>query len=108
MPRRRMSAEARRAAILAAALDAFSAGDYHETSLGDVAERAGISKALIYEHFASKRELHGALLDSYVQELLGRVITAVAAEEPGEHRLRIRAPRLDRTWQAKGPLTMRR
>jgi AcrR family transcriptional regulator len=87
-PRKRLSAEARREAILAAALDAFAAGGYHETSLEDVAARAGISKALIYEHFASKRDLFRALLDTYVGELMERVVGTIAAAEPGEDRLR--------------------
>jgi AcrR family transcriptional regulator len=83
-----MAAADRREAILAAALDAFAAGGYHETSLDHVAARAGISKALIYEHFASKRELFGALLDTYVGELMERVTGAIVAAEPGEERLR--------------------
>jgi AcrR family transcriptional regulator len=83
-----MAAADRREAILAAALAAFSERGYHETSLDAVAERAGISKALIYEHFSSKRELHGALLEAYVHELLGRVIGATEAASPGEERLR--------------------
>jgi AcrR family transcriptional regulator len=87
-PRRRMSAADRREAILQAALDAFADGGYHETSLEAVAERAGISKALIYEHFASKRELHRALLETYGRELLARVTEAIAAAEPGEARLK--------------------
>ena len=84
----RMTAADRREAILEAALDAFAGAGYHETSLDAVADRAGISKALIYEHFASKRELHRALLERYVHELLARVIDATAAAEPGEARLR--------------------
>jgi AcrR family transcriptional regulator len=83
-----MTAADRREAILEAALDAFAGAGYHETSLDAVADRAGISKALIYEHFASKRELHRALLERYVHELLARVIDATAAAEPGEARLR--------------------
>src|SRR4051812_38195681 len=83
-----MSAADRRAGILDAALEAFSAGGYHETSLDAVAERAGVSKALIYEHFASKRELHRALLETYVGELLGTVLEAAQSAEPGEERLR--------------------
>lgn len=84
----RMPAADRREAILASALDAFAVGGYHETSLDAVAERAGISKALIYEHFASKRDLHTALLERYVHELLARVIDATALADPGEARLR--------------------
>jgi AcrR family transcriptional regulator len=83
-----MPAADRRLAILAAALDAFAEGGYHEIPLDRVAERAGISKALIYEHFPSKRDLHRALLESYVWLLLERVVAAVTAAEPGEPRLR--------------------
>jgi AcrR family transcriptional regulator len=83
-----MAAADRREAILAAALDAFAAGGYHETALEDVAERAGISKALIYEHFPSKRDLFEALLDTYVGELMERVVGTIVAAEPGEERLR--------------------
>jgi AcrR family transcriptional regulator len=86
--RRRMSAADRREAILDAALDEFSVNGYHETSLEGVAERAGISKALIYEHFNSKRDLHGALLGRYVHVLLERVIGAIATADPPEDRLR--------------------
>ena len=87
-PRRRLSAEARRQVILDAALDAFADGGYHETSLETVASRAGISKALIYEHFGSKRELHQALLETYVLEMLVRVTGAIAGVESAEDRLR--------------------
>jgi AcrR family transcriptional regulator len=87
-PRKRLSGERRREVILAAGLDAFAAGGYHETSLEDVAARAGISKALIYEHFASKRDLFRALLDTYVGELMERVVGTITAAEPGEDRLR--------------------
>jgi len=86
--RRRMSAADRREQILAAALEVFAAGGYHETTLDAVAERAAVSKALIYEHFSSKRELHTALLTRYERDLLERVTAATAAAEPGEPRLR--------------------
>jgi AcrR family transcriptional regulator len=53
-----------------------------------VADRAGISKALIYEHFDSKRELHSALLSRYVHGLMEKVFAAMAAAAPPEERLR--------------------
>lgn len=87
-PRRRMAAPERREAILAAARDAFAEGSYHEISLDRVAEGAGISKALIYEHFGSKRELQIAVLDSFVHELIERVVGAIASAEENETRLR--------------------
>ena len=83
-----MAAADRRQAILAAALDSFAEGGYHDIPLDRVAHRAGISKALIYEHFPSKRDLHRALMESYVWLLVERVVSASNAAPPGEERLR--------------------
>jgi AcrR family transcriptional regulator len=82
-----MAAADRRVAILDAARSAFADRGFHQTSLDAVAERAGISKALLYEHFASKRELFGAMLEMHVEELVQRINHAVATAEPGEARL---------------------
>jgi AcrR family transcriptional regulator len=87
-PRRRLTASDRRAAILDDALEIFSERGFNEASLDDVAARGGISKALIYEHFASKRELQIALLDTFVHELIERVVGAIAAADLNEARLR--------------------
>jgi AcrR family transcriptional regulator len=87
-PRRRLSAADRRTAILAAALEVFSERGFHEASLEDVAARGGVSKALIYEHFDSKRELERALLEMNVHELLGRVTAAITSVDGEEERLR--------------------
>jgi len=86
-PRTRMAAADRRVAILDAARLAFAEGSYHEVSLDSVAERAGVSKALLYEHFASKRELYQAMLEMHTQDLVGRIGAAVAGAEAGEPRL---------------------
>jgi len=86
--RARMSAADRREAILDAARAAFADRGFHETSLDSVAERAGVSKALLYEHFSSKRELYVAMLEMHVHELIGRISTAVAGAQPGEARMR--------------------
>jgi AcrR family transcriptional regulator len=88
MPRARMAAADRRAGILDAARGAFAERGFHETSLDAVAERAGVSKALLYEHFASKRELYVAMLEMHVHELVERISGAVAGAEPGEPRMR--------------------
>ena len=86
--RSRMSAADRREAILDAARGAFADRGFHETSLDAVAERAGVSKALLYEHFSSKRELYVAMLEMHVHELVERISGAVAGAEPGEPRMR--------------------
>jgi AcrR family transcriptional regulator len=88
LTRSRMSAADRREAILDAARSAFAERGFHETSLESVAERAGVSKALLYEHFSSKRELYVAMLEMHVHELVERISGAVAGAEPGEPRMR--------------------
>jgi AcrR family transcriptional regulator len=79
--RRRLTAEERRSAILDAALTAFSQKGYYTTSLDDIAHEAGVSKALIYEHFASKQELHADLIARNGRELTQRVAGALSGVE---------------------------
>jgi AcrR family transcriptional regulator len=87
-PRRRMPAPLRREAILVAAEEVFARRGYHGAALEDIAQVAGISKALIYEHFASKRELHASLVNAHVEEIFQRLQASAAADRPGEERLR--------------------
>jgi AcrR family transcriptional regulator len=87
-PRRRMPGPLRREAILAAAEEVFARRGYHGAALEDIAQAAGISKALIYEHFASKRDLHASLLEAHVEELFRRLQAGAAPGQPGEERLR--------------------
>ena len=83
-----MAAADRRALILEAARETFADGGYHATSLEEIAERAGVSKALLYEHFDSKRDLHAAMLELHVTELLERISAALVDADPGEARMR--------------------
>ena len=87
-PRKRLTAEERREAILEAALEVFARRGYNGSSIDEIAQTAGISKALIYEHFPSKRDLHVSLLESHVQEIFERLAEAAATSDPGEVRLR--------------------
>jgi AcrR family transcriptional regulator len=86
--RRRMPAAQRREVILAAAEDTFARCGYHGASLDDIAHGAGVSKALIYEHFTSKRELHASLLDDHVAEIFRRLEATAERGDIGEQRLR--------------------
>ena len=85
--RKRLTAEARRAAILDAASAVFSARGYHSASIDDIAGEAGVSKALIYEHFASKQELHAKLVEAHAAELYARLAAAVPSVEGSASRL---------------------
>jgi AcrR family transcriptional regulator len=83
-----MSAPLRREAILAAAEEVFARSGYHGASLDDIAQAAGISKALIYEHFTSKRELHASLVNAHVEEIFRRLQANAETGTTGEERLR--------------------
>src|SRR3954463_14711660 len=85
--KRRLSAVDRRAAILDAALEVFSSRGYHAASIDEITSEAGISKALIYEHFPSKKDLHASLMERHVQEIFERLAESAATPEPGEVRL---------------------
>ena len=74
--------------ILDAALEVFARRGYNGSSIDEIAQTAGISKALIYEHFPSKRDLHVSLLERHIQEIFERLATAAATTDPGDVRLR--------------------
>ena len=78
-PRRRLSAEERRESILVAANTVFGEHGYEHVRIDDVAAAAGISKALIYEHFASKQELYIELMNNAAMEMLGLLVEAASA-----------------------------
>ncbi|MBV9060467.1 MAG: TetR/AcrR family transcriptional regulator [Pseudonocardiales bacterium] len=71
--RRRLSSEARREELLEAALQEFSGRGYYLTQMEHVAARAGVSKALVYQHFPSKEELFAAVTQQVVEGFMGRL-----------------------------------
>jgi len=68
--------------IASAGAQLFAERGYDGTSLEAIAEEAGISRAVVYDHFPSKAALHVALLDEQTEHLLGAVVDAVATAEP--------------------------
>jgi AcrR family transcriptional regulator len=81
---------ARREAILAAALDEFSASGFAATRLDDVARRAGVAKGTIYLHFRDKETLFQELIRSTLSPFVSTIEAASAADVP----LRVVAERL--------------
>lgn len=63
--RTKEEAEATRLAILASALDLFFQRGVAETSLGDIAAAAGVTRGAIYWHFKNKWDLFDSLCDQY-------------------------------------------
>ena len=73
---------ARREAILAAALDEFSASGFEAARLDDVAKRAGIAKGTIYLYFRDKETLFQELIREMLTPLVGSIEAMGAADLP--------------------------
>src|SRR5213078_5205956 len=64
-----MPAAARREVIEAAATELFGHRGFHGAAMEEVARRSGVTVPVVYEHFASKKELHRRLLERHFSEL---------------------------------------
>ncbi len=62
-PSKRLTAEARRRAVLDTACRVFSRSSYRGATTAEIAREAGISEPILYRHFGSKRDLYLACLD---------------------------------------------
>ncbi len=74
----RLPRPARRRQLLAAAQEVFVAQGYHAAAMDDIADRAGVSKPVLYQHFPGKLELYLALLDEHEAGLVARLREALA------------------------------
>jgi AcrR family transcriptional regulator len=74
---RRLTAERRRHQLFAVALELFAHRGYRATTMDDIAEEAGVTKPLLYQHFSSKRALYLELVDSIAMDLLSAIRRAV-------------------------------
>ena len=78
---------ARRAQLLGAAQEVFVQQGYHAAAMDDIADRAGVSKPVLYQHFPSKLELYLALLDQRSADLIGAVRGALASTHDNKQRV---------------------
>ena len=84
--RSRMSAADRRRQILDVGLEVFARHGYHETSMSALAAEAGVTKPVLYQHFASKHDLFEELLAKTGERLM-RAIEASEVEETPRRRV---------------------
>jgi AcrR family transcriptional regulator len=75
----RLPRPARRKQLLAAAQEVFVAQGYHAAAMDNIAERAGVSKPVLYQHFPGKLDLYLALLDTHCDTLVVKLRTEMAA-----------------------------
>jgi AcrR family transcriptional regulator len=80
----RLTADARRQQILDVAVDVFGRAGYFGASMNDIAEAAGVTKPVLYQHFDSKADLYGALLDEVGNRMLAFIAKATADATDGK------------------------
>jgi AcrR family transcriptional regulator len=83
----RLPRSARRKQLLAAAQEVFVAQGYHAAAMDDIAERAGVSKPVLYQHFPGKLDLYLALLDTHCDAIIDRVRSAMTATNDNKQRV---------------------
>jgi AcrR family transcriptional regulator len=80
-PRRRLSPDDRRAELLALGAEVFGQRPYDEVRIDEIAERAGVSRALMYHYFPDKRAFFAAVVKGQADQLLE---TTNALPSPGQ------------------------
>ena len=83
----RMPRRERRAQLLESALEVFVAQGYHAAAMDDIAERAGVSKPVLYQHFPGKLDLYLALLDASCDTIIDNCREALASTTDNKDRV---------------------
>jgi AcrR family transcriptional regulator len=84
----RLPRDERRGQLLIVASDVFVDRGYHAAGMDEIADRAGVSKPVLYQHFSSKLELYLAVLDRHVENLVSGVQNALSTTTDNRQRLR--------------------
>ncbi|MDQ6837786.1 MAG: TetR/AcrR family transcriptional regulator [Actinomycetota bacterium] len=88
MPRQqRLPRTTRRHQLLDVALPLFGARGFHDTSMADIAEAAGVTKPVVYQHFSSKRELYRELLASVGEDAVALIAEDAARQADPQRRV---------------------
>ena len=83
----RLPRSARRQQLLGAAQEVFVAQGYHAAAMDDIADAAGVSKPVLYQHFPSKLELYLALLDQHSEAMVAAVRVALDSTTDNKQRV---------------------
>ncbi|MFP4636160.1 MAG: TetR/AcrR family transcriptional regulator [Nitriliruptoraceae bacterium] len=78
----RMTAQQRREQLIDVARSLFAAKGYNATSIEEIAEHAGVSKPIVYQHFGGKEGLYGVVVDREVRRLTASIVAAFDAPTP--------------------------
>ncbi len=83
----RLPRQERRAQLLGAAQEAFVRNGYHAAAMDEIAERAGVSKPVLYQHFPGKAELYLALLDQALGDIYAGLVAALDGSPAGREQV---------------------
>ena len=83
----RLPRDERRAQLLAAALEVFTQAGYHSAAMDEIADRANVSKPVLYQHFPSKLDLYLAVLDLHIDSLVFEIQKSVASRKDNWERV---------------------
>jgi AcrR family transcriptional regulator len=78
----KLSSDERRADILKAVRKVFVEKGFHETTTRELARAAGVSEALLYKHFPSKKAIYSAIQKSCFTEERAKIAERLEALEP--------------------------
>ncbi|HNM84105.1 MAG TPA: TetR/AcrR family transcriptional regulator [Mycobacterium sp.] len=84
----RLPRDERRGQLLGSASQVFVDRGYHAASMDEIADRAGVSKPVLYQHFSSKLELYLAVLAQHVDNLVSGVRQALRTTTDNRQRVR--------------------
>ncbi|MEY4314291.1 MAG: TetR/AcrR family transcriptional regulator [Actinobacteria bacterium] len=83
----RLPRDERRAQLLVAALEVFTVAGYHSAAMDEIADRANVSKPVLYQHFPSKLDLYLAVLDLHIDSLVFAIQKAIASNRENSARV---------------------
>jgi AcrR family transcriptional regulator len=83
----RLPRDQRRIQLLDAASEVFASKGYHAAAMDEIADAAGVSKPVLYQHFPSKLDLYLALLDQSCERLAEVVEEALASTDDNSDRV---------------------
>ncbi|MEY3094436.1 MAG: hypothetical protein RLZZ317_939 [Actinomycetota bacterium] len=86
--RTRLPRDERRAQLLDSALEIFTVSGYHAASMDEIADKAAVSKPVLYQHFPSKLDLYLAVLDLHIDSLVFAIQKAIASNRENKNRVK--------------------
>jgi len=78
---RRLSGSERRAQLIDVGRAVFAKRGYEGASMEEIADRAKVSKPIVYEHFGGKEGLYAVVVDREVEHIVSRIVEAISSGE---------------------------